>query len=68
MSVAKSKNSQSLNPDQTLVDFLESLEVEKNLSQLTLRNYGHYLRRFNQWFKEEGHQDLRELDQENLRC
>lgn len=67
MSPAKSKNSSLLNPDKALLDFLESLEVEKNLSQLTLRNYGHYLRRFNQWFQQQGLNDLRELDQENLR-
>src|SRR5690606_24731896 len=27
-------------------DFLEHLEVEKNASQLTIRNYDHYLKRF----------------------
>lgn len=50
-----------------LIDFLESLEVEKNLSRLTIRNYGHYLRRFNDWFKAQGHSDLSELDRELLR-
>ena len=29
-----------------IVDFLEYLEVEKNASQLTIRNYDHYLQRF----------------------
>jgi site-specific recombinase XerD len=27
-------------------DFLEYLEIERNVSQLTIRNYGHYLSRF----------------------
>ena len=27
-------------------DFLEYLEIEKNVSQLTIRNYAHYLERF----------------------
>jgi site-specific recombinase XerD len=27
-------------------DFLEYLEIERNVSQLTVRNYGHYLQRF----------------------
>ncbi len=27
-------------------DFLEYLEIERNVSQLTIRNYGHYLHRF----------------------
>lgn len=55
------------NPEVALIDFLESLEVEKNLSRLTIRNYGHYLRRFNDWFKAQGHSDLSELDRELLR-
>lgn len=29
-----------------IVDFLEYLELERNASQLTVRNYNHYLRRF----------------------
>ncbi len=29
-----------------VVDFLEYLEIEKNSSQLTIRNYDHYLQRF----------------------
>lgn len=59
--------SNKTNPDIALVDFLESLEVEKNLSRLTIRNYGHYLRRFNEWFRADGHQDLQELDRDILR-
>ena len=29
-----------------IIDFLEYLEIEKNASQLTIRNYDHYLQRF----------------------
>lgn len=32
--------------DQLLKDFLEYLEIERNVSQLTIRNYRHYLGRF----------------------
>jgi site-specific recombinase XerD len=32
-------------------DFLEYLEVEKNRSQKTIENYGHYLKRFVDWAK-----------------
>lgn len=60
-------NSKITNPDISLIDFLESLEVEKNLSRLTIRNYSHYLRRFNDWFKSQGLRDLKELDREVLR-
>jgi integrase/recombinase XerD len=35
-------------------DFLEYCEIEKNQSQLTIRNYGHYLRRFADYAKEYG--------------
>ncbi|MCL2110007.1 tyrosine-type recombinase/integrase [Microgenomates group bacterium] len=33
--------------------FLEHLEVERNMSALTIRNYGHYLSIFNQWFSKQ---------------
>jgi len=55
-------------PDQALSAFLESLEVEKNLSRLTIRNYKHYLNRFNNWLKEQGATDLTQLDQDLLRA
>lgn len=35
-----------------LTDFLEYLEIEKNRSQLTVRNYDFYLRRFVSWLGE----------------
>lgn len=31
--------------------FLEYLEIEKNASKLTIRNYRHYLKRFSDWFE-----------------
>lgn len=33
-----------------MVEFLEHLEIEKNRSQMTVRNYDFYLRRFIDWF------------------
>lgn len=35
-----------------IIDFLEYLEVEKNCSKLTIRDYLHYLEVFEKWFKE----------------
>lgn len=32
-------------------EFLEYLEIEKNASKLTIRNYRLYLQRFNEWFE-----------------
>ncbi|MEX0896418.1 MAG: tyrosine-type recombinase/integrase [Patescibacteria group bacterium] len=49
------------------INFLEYLEVERNVSRLTIRNYGQYLRRFIAWFKEAGYTDLKDLDQELVR-
>lgn len=54
-------------PQPALLTFLEHLEVERNVSQLTIRNYAHYLRRFTDWFVGEGHSDLKQLDQDVLR-
>lgn len=54
-------------PQPAFIKFLEHLEVERNVSQLTIRNYSHYLRRFLDWFDNEGHKDLKELDHEVLR-
>src|SRR6185369_2482264 len=52
---------------QAIITFLEHLEVERNLSQLTIRNYGHYLRRFNDWFHKKGHTEITEFDSDLLR-
>ena len=35
-----------MNLEQLLKDFLEYLEIERNVSKLTIRNYKHYLERF----------------------
>ncbi|MBI5448746.1 tyrosine-type recombinase/integrase [Candidatus Gottesmanbacteria bacterium] len=35
-----------MNLEQYIQDFLEYLEIEKNVSRLTIRNYRHYLERF----------------------
>ncbi len=35
-----------MNLEQLLKDFLEYLEIERNVSKLTIRNYKHYLKRF----------------------
>ncbi len=32
-----------------ITEFLEFLEIEKNVSPLTIRNYRHYLKRFSNW-------------------
>lgn len=47
--------------------FLEHLEVERNVSRLTIRNYSLYLRRFVEWLEAQGVQDLKELDQDMIR-
>lgn len=37
--------------DRLIEEFLEYLEIEKNNSPLTIRNYKHYLKRFSDWLK-----------------
>lgn len=37
-----------------VLDFLEYLEIEKNASKLTIRNYAHYLTIFSEWLKIKG--------------
>ncbi len=37
--------------DSLVKDFLEYLEIERNVSQLTIRNYAHYLHRFVEYLK-----------------
>lgn len=50
-----------------MLNFLEHLEVERNLSQLTIRNYNHYLERFIEWYQEQGYENIQKLDQDILR-
>ena len=39
------------NLNKHISEFLEYLEIEKNRSQLTIRNYDHYLKTFSSWSK-----------------
>lgn len=54
-------------PQQALGLFIEHLEVERNVSRLTIRNYRHYIQRFIDWFLVQGHTDLKELNQDVIR-
>jgi site-specific recombinase XerD len=54
-------------PETAFINYLEYLEVERNVSQLTIRNYSHYIRRFITWFTQHGHSNLSDLDLELLR-
>lgn len=54
-------------PRQAVDTFLEHLEVERNLSKLTIRNYRRYLKIFVEWFKDQGYENLTELDQDIVR-
>ncbi len=44
----------SQNINNFITDFLEYCEIEKNRSQLTIRNYDHYLRRFSEFVRKKG--------------
>ena len=49
-------------------DFLEYLQVEKGSSPLTIRDYRHYLTRFNLWLSQEGiRQNLKDINQDVVR-
>jgi site-specific recombinase XerD len=44
-------------------EFLEHLEIEKNASKLTIRDYRHYLEVFNKWFSSTlPHKSINDLD------
>ncbi|MBX4204808.1 MAG: tyrosine-type recombinase/integrase [Candidatus Doudnabacteria bacterium] len=47
--------------------FLEHLEIERNRSSLTLRNYDHYLQRFIRFCQDQGVTDPKDIDQELIR-
>jgi site-specific recombinase XerD len=49
------------------IQFLEHLEIEKNRSRLTLRNYDHYLNRFVKFAAEYGVDDPSDIDLELVR-
>lgn len=53
-----------MNLSPAITQFLEHLEIEKNRSQATLRNYDFYLKRFATWAK---NPDVSEIDQEHIR-
>lgn len=57
----------STQPPLALIQFLEHLEVERNVSRLTIRNYGAYLRRFLAWLAQEQISDLQVVDLEVMR-
>jgi len=49
----KNRKEQSRNElDRWIEEFLEYLNIEKNCSKLTIRNYKHYLQRFSDWLNE----------------
>ena len=49
------------------IQFLEYLEVERNRSRLTLRNYDHYLKRFVEFCAKQGVTDPSDVDLELVR-
>lgn len=49
------------------IQFLEYLEVERNRSRLTLRNYDHYLKRFVDFCARQGVTDPKDVDLELVR-
>ncbi|HYE22726.1 MAG TPA: site-specific tyrosine recombinase/integron integrase [Verrucomicrobiae bacterium] len=53
--------------DRYYTQFLEYLEIERNRSKLTLRNYDHYLKRFVNYCKKEGVTDPEDIDLELVR-
>lgn len=48
-------------------EFLEYLEVERDVSPLTVRNYSHYLNRFADWMRRNGKGRLSEITQDAVR-
>lgn len=57
----------SSEPFLLVTQFLEHLEIERNVSRLTIRNYSLYLRRFCVWLKEQGIDDVKHIDKEVIR-
>jgi site-specific recombinase XerD len=51
-----------------ILDYLEYLEVEKNSSKLTIRNYTHYLKEFEEWLaKNYPEKSFKDLDVQLIR-
>jgi site-specific recombinase XerD len=53
--------------EKIIVEFLEYLEVERDVSPLTVRNYAHYLRRFTEWRSAHGWSEPAAITQEAVR-
>lgn len=54
--------------EKLIIDFLEYLEIEKNCSKLTLRDYRHYLSVFQEWFSSTlPHKTIKDLDLSTVR-
>lgn len=51
MTAQNEEKTQRTELDRLIEEFLEYLEIERNCSPLTLRNYRHYLGRFSSWLK-----------------
>ncbi len=54
-------------PQVAFIAYLEHLEVERNVSRLTVRNYSHYLRRFLAWIEQAGVADMTDLNTDHMR-
>ncbi len=53
--------------DQLMLDFLEHLEVERQVSTYTIRNYHHYLKRFVDWYiKVDESKTLRDINLQTI--
>jgi integrase/recombinase XerD len=50
-----------------LTTFLEHLEIERNVSRLTIRNYSHYLRRFVTWCRDHEITEITKVNQDSVR-
>ncbi len=57
----------STQPHLAFISYLEHLEVERNVSRLTVRNYSHYLRRFLDWLERAGVLDITSLNADQMR-
>ncbi len=53
--------------NEVIVLFLEHLEVEKNVSRLTIRNYRQYLAKLNDWLATKQVSDIKDLNMELVR-
>ena len=67
MEVAQPRSVPQSELERLIQEFLEYLEVERDVSPLTVRNYAHYLRRLSLWMKSSGRGKLSEVNQESVR-